>query len=69
MKGKKLFVWVFVVIFSLISYLSAAESAKKSLPKMPSGPSEPRPFGAYYTRLNYTPEWEKPWRWANMPMW
>jgi len=31
-------------------------------PKLPSGPDGPGPFGAYYTHLKYTPEWDKPWR-------
>lgn len=31
--------------------------------KLPSGPSNPfKHFGAYYTRLNYTEEWEDHWR-------
>jgi hypothetical protein len=58
---KRLFVCAYVLLFYLASNISA-EPAKQSLPKMPSGPSEPRPFGAYYTRLHYTPEWDKPWR-------
>lgn len=29
---------------------------------MPSGPPGPRPFGAYYTRLEYCPEWDRLWR-------
>lgn len=31
-------------------------------PKLPSGPSGPGTFGAYYTHLNYTPEWDQHWR-------
>jgi hypothetical protein len=30
--------------------------------KMPSGPKDGKRFGAFYTRLNYSPEWEKQWR-------
>jgi len=29
--------------------------------KMPSGPKDGKRFGAFYTRLNYSPEWEKQW--------
>lgn len=29
---------------------------------LPSGPAGPRPFGAFYTRLNYCPEWDRIWR-------
>lgn len=29
---------------------------------LPSGPSGPRPFGAFYTQLNYCPEWDRTWR-------
>ncbi len=29
---------------------------------LPSGPPGPRPFGAFYTRLNYCPEWDRTWR-------
>ncbi len=28
---------------------------------LPSGPPWPRPFGAFYTRLNYCPEWDRIW--------
>lgn len=30
--------------------------------RMPSGPDGPGEFGAFYTRLNYAPEWERHWR-------
>jgi len=29
---------------------------------MPSGPAEAKPFGAYYTKLSYCPEWDRIWR-------
>jgi hypothetical protein len=29
---------------------------------LPSGPKETKPFGAYYTRLEYCPEWDRLWR-------
>lgn len=34
---------------------------------MPSGPEGPGTFGAYYTKLNYSPEWDKDWRVAGHP--
>ncbi len=30
--------------------------------KMPSGPKHGKRFGAFYTRLNYSPQWENQWR-------
>jgi hypothetical protein len=30
--------------------------------KLPSGPQDGKRFGAFYTRLNYAPEWENQWR-------
>ena len=36
-------------------------------PKLPSGPDGPGKFGAYYTHLKYTPEWDKNWRVADHP--
>jgi hypothetical protein len=32
------------------------------LPQLPSGPPGPGPFGAYYTHLTFTAEWDAPWR-------
>jgi len=29
--------------------------------EMPSGPKDGKGFGAFYTRLNYAPEWERKW--------
>jgi hypothetical protein len=40
----------------------SAELKNKGLFKLPSGPSGPGRFGAYYTKLKYSPEWDKPWR-------
>jgi len=31
-------------------------------PVLPAGPKGPGRFGAYYTRLKYAEEWERPWR-------
>ena len=36
-------------------------------PVLPSGPKGPGRFGAYYTRLRYTEEWERPWRVGDQP--
>ncbi|MHC4418680.1 MAG: hypothetical protein ACYSU6_08865 [Planctomycetota bacterium] len=33
--------------------------------KLPSGPAGPGRFGAYYTKLKYSPAWDKPWRVGN----
>jgi hypothetical protein len=35
--------------------------------RMPSGPEGLGEFGAFYTRLNYTPEWERHWRVGESP--
>lgn len=35
--------------------------------RMPSGPEGPGEFGAFYTRLNYAPEWEQHWRVGEFP--
>ena len=35
--------------------------------RMPSGPDGPGEFGAFYTRLNYAPEWERHWRVGEFP--
>jgi len=34
--------------------------------EMPSGPKDGKRFGAFYTRLNYAPEWESKWRVGNL---
>jgi hypothetical protein len=35
--------------------------------KLPSGTDEPRPFGAYYTRLNFSPGWDARWKGSDLP--
>ena len=35
--------------------------------KMPSGSDEPRPFGAYYTKLKYAPGWDARWQGSDLP--
>jgi len=44
------------------SRLRPAGPAPLRPPVLPSGPKGPGRFGAYYTRLRYAEEWEKPWR-------
>jgi hypothetical protein len=36
--------------------------APLAAPALPSGPPGPGRFGAYYTRLRFAEEWERPWR-------
>jgi len=35
--------------------------------RMPSGTDEPRPFGAYYTKLEYAPGWDALWQGSDRP--
>ncbi|MEN8173595.1 MAG: LamG domain-containing protein, partial [Chloroflexota bacterium] len=35
--------------------------------QMPSGTDEPRPFGAYYTKLKYSPGWDALWKGSDLP--
>jgi Concanavalin A-like lectin/glucanases superfamily len=35
--------------------------------KLPSGPDEPRPFGAYSTRLSFSPGWDARWKGSDQP--
>jgi len=35
--------------------------------KMPSGTDAPRPFGAYYTKLGFSPGWDSLWRGSDLP--
>jgi hypothetical protein len=44
---------------SLDGSLFSQEAGKK--PLLPSGPEGPVPFGAYDTRLDYIPEWDRLW--------
>ncbi|HYG34790.1 MAG TPA: LamG domain-containing protein [Clostridia bacterium] len=34
---------------------------------LPSGPSGPGPFGAFYTHLQFYPQWDQPWRVSDYP--
>lgn len=38
-----------------------------SFRKMPSGSDKPMPFGAYYTKLSYSPGWDSLWRGSDFP--
>ncbi|HEX5790559.1 MAG TPA: LamG domain-containing protein [Luteolibacter sp.] len=35
--------------------------------KLPSGTDDPRPFGAYYTRLSFSPGWDARWPGSELP--
>ncbi len=35
--------------------------------KLPSGPDGPRPFGAYYSRLSFSPGWDARWKGSDQP--
>jgi hypothetical protein len=52
---------------SLIFLVSLARAASDIPMLLPSVPEIPGRFGAYYTRLNYTPQWENPWRVSSDP--
>jgi len=56
--------YIILYIYLLLRFLGGSLlAAKRNIPcKLPSGSSAAGAFGAYYTRLYYTPEWEKPWR-------
>jgi hypothetical protein len=53
---------VFLTVALNTGTAGSAESKNKELFKLPSGPAGPGPFGAYYTKLKYSPEWDKSWR-------
>lgn len=58
---------IFVLSFfiEMLGYLSAfayaGDDPKQPMPKLPSGPEGKVPFGAYYTKLAFTPEWDSLW--------
>ncbi len=60
----KLFTLLTSVVFIVCGVTFSQEN---TLPKLPSGPKGPGPFGAYYTHLKYSPEWDKPWRVGDHP--
>ncbi|MBM3753372.1 MAG: LamG domain-containing protein [Acidobacteria bacterium] len=54
---------------ALTQFAAAQPPAQAPLgpPILPSGPKGPGRFGAYYTRLRYSDEWERPWRVGGQP--
>jgi hypothetical protein len=40
----------------------APEPYGREVPDLPEGSPDPGPFGAYYTHLRYSEEWDEPWR-------
>lgn len=62
-KSRKIMcVLTFGVVLGVAVNAGTAGSASEELFKLPSGPSGPGRFGAYYTKLKYSPQWDKPWR-------
>ncbi|MHC4723383.1 MAG: hypothetical protein ACYS9V_03920 [Planctomycetota bacterium] len=51
-----------MVMIAVLMLISAVIAAEGDLPKLPSGPEGPGPFGAFYTHLKYSSEWDEPWR-------
>ena len=60
----KLFAGIVIAVV-LLSIASAGHSA--DVPNLPSGPPGPGSFGAMYTQLKFTPEWDEPWRIGDHP--
>ena len=58
---------VFSILFSLFVFTNLVFPQDETIPKLPSGPDGPGVFGAYYTQLKYTPEWDEAWRVADHP--
>ncbi len=50
------------VLLAVALNVVIAGSANEELFKLPSGPSGPGRFGAYYTKLKYSQAWDNPWR-------
>ena len=46
----------------IISLFFGLLTAQEPIPKLPAVPDGPKSFRAYYTRMNYTPDWEENWR-------
>ena len=47
--------------------MKAANPQPLQYRQIPTGPEGPGRFGAFYTRLNYCPEWDRLWRVADKP--
>jgi hypothetical protein len=50
-----------IISFSGSVFVKAQDQKKYSSSILPSGSEEAVPFGAYYTKLTYTPDWDKLW--------
>jgi hypothetical protein len=50
------------VTFLGLMFSASGTCQTKEIYKLPSGPDGRGTFGAYYTRLNYDPQWDKDWR-------
>lgn len=61
MNCKRLLSFFLWIIFTVFTSLVEAE-VDPGLSRLPSGPSGPGVFGAYYTQLKYSKEWDAPWR-------
>jgi len=55
----------FVLVIMLFSVTAASQSA--DVARLPSGPPGAGTFGAMYTHLKFTPEWDAPWRVGDHP--
>lgn len=51
-----------ILLFPVLLILLGGTVPAVDSPELPSGPSGPGRFGAYYTNLPYTPEWDATWR-------
>jgi hypothetical protein len=57
-----------IVTVVMVAVLSTAFAEQAfDPPRLPSGIPGPGRFGAYYTKLKYSPEWDKPWRVGEHP--
>ncbi len=50
------------MVFSVLLISHTIALSVIAQPQLPSGPAGPKPFGAYYTKLSYSPDWDKIWR-------
>jgi len=55
------FYLLLILCASISLSVRAQDQQNIRLPILPSGPEGTVPFGAYYTKLAYTPEWDKLW--------
>lgn len=53
-------------VFMLFSVITPKNPQPLTFRKMPSGTDERKPFGAYYTRLSYSPGWDKLWHGSDL---